>query len=669
MKYPSLGYLPFLDGLRAVAVLGVVLFHYNLCYLTGGYAGVDIFFVLSGFLITSVIDTAIQQQTFTFAHFYERRCRRILPALFIVCGLSVITALLLLVPYDFKNFAKSLKGTALFYSNIIFARSNGYFADPLSMRPLLHTWSLAVEEQFYLIFPPFFYGLYHVTKANRKVVCCVIGLLFCASLLANLIMITTSPDKTFYILPTRAWELLTGALVFLILRHITLSRNVAEILAWIGVLFITLSFVFYDRNTLFPGWAALLPCAGAALIIWPNLQTTTLPGRILSTRPIVLIGLISYGLYLYHWPVIVFARYYFDRELSAPEVVAAIIVTFSLSILSYSLIEKPIRSGKILVTRKGVFQFSALGILFFTSCALTAIHFDGFSSRFSGTVLQYAAGNSDNPDWERHVPAFKDLNNDTVIKLGNSHGNPTFLLWGDSHAEALAPAIETQAKAFGTTGLFIEYSGCLPLLGVSRLDHAPKNAPCQLVGQKVLGLFTHYHIHNVILAGRWDDVFGWEKGSIETGQPEAVTAFTASDGTEFKGGAAFAPAFKETINQLTSLGIHIWVIEQVPPQLIDVPSALAKAVYLGRDPEKLERSYQDIEQRRKETNDVFHNFRVVRNVSFIDPADKLCPAQKFCMIANDGHALYRDSNHLSIYGSLWIRDILDPFFKALRHSQ
>lgn len=661
MKNPASGYYPFLDGIRAVAVIGVILFHYNVAHITGGYVGVDIFFVLSGFLITGVIDTAIQQNRFTFIHFYERRCRRILPALFIVCMLSAITALLIMMPHDFIGFAKSLKGTALFYSNMIFAKTS-YFADPLSTRALLHTWSLAVEEQFYLIYPPILFGLYKLTRGRQNAICFGMAILFLASLILNIVMIETRPDKAFYILPTRAWELLAGGLVFLGLRRIALSHLAAETAALLGAACITLSFTFYDRNTLFPGWAALLPCLGAVLIIWSNLQTQTAIGKVLSSRPFVLTGLISYGLYLYHWPILVFTRYTLDREPTLPETLLAILATFAISILSYKMVEMPIRSGALLKTRKKIFLFSFIGILVMVIFAIAGAKSGGFPTRFSGTVLQYAAGNKDIQDWEKRVPAFQNLNEKTALRIGTTTAKPTFLLWGDSHAEAIAPAIEARTKAFGVSGLFVEYSGCLPLFGVSRLDHAPKNAPCHLVGEKVLTLLNHNHIKNVILAGRWDDIYGWEKGSIEVGQPEALIAFTTPDGHQLERGPAFARAFEETISVLSKRGVHVWVIEQVPPQLVDVPSALAKTSYFGRDPKSLERTYQDIELRRQPTDVVFAAFRKKGGVTFIDPADKFCPEQKRCLIENEGHALYRDSNHLSIYGALWSENIMDPIF-------
>jgi peptidoglycan/LPS O-acetylase OafA/YrhL len=306
-------YHRFIDGLRAIAVLGVILFHCNFSYVTGGYVGVDIFFVLSGFLITGVIQDKMGRNAFSFAEFYERRCRRILPALFVTCALCTLTAIMLLVPRDFREFSKSLKGAAFFYSNAVFADSAGYFSGPATTKPLLHTWSLAVEEQFYLLFPPVLYALRWAANGNREAMTAVIGILCGTSFAFGLVLVQTDADDAFYLLPGRAWELLVGALIALDGARVRVPQIAAELLAASGALGLGLSFACYGRNTEFPGVAAALPCASTALIIWTNRANVTLTGRWLSAKPLVAVGLISYGLYLYHWPVLAFARYFFER--------------------------------------------------------------------------------------------------------------------------------------------------------------------------------------------------------------------------------------------------------------------------------------------------------------------------------------------------------------------
>jgi hypothetical protein len=263
------------------------------------------------------------------------------------------------------------------------------------------------------------------------------------------------------------------------------------------------------------------------------------------------------------------------------------------------------------------------------------------------------------------MPAFGDLNEKTALRIGAQSGKPSFLLWGDSHAEAFAPAVDARAKASGKTGLYIEYSGCLPLIGVARLDHSARNAPCEEVGGKVLTLLEHFRIKHIILAGRWDDVFGWEEGSIEMGRPEPIIAFTMRNGQQITHGEAFAPSLKETVETLRAHDIHVWIIEQVPPYLFDVPTGLSKAAYFGRNLKDLERPYSEIEARRKTTNEAFAPLRSVPGVSFIDPADTICPGKTVCLVTHEKQTLYRDNNHLSVYGSLWSQEIFSPVFGGL----
>jgi peptidoglycan/LPS O-acetylase OafA/YrhL len=661
----SIGYLPFIDGLRAIAVLGVILFHFNLAHITGGYVGVDVFFVLSGFLITNLIDVRLRGRGFSFVYFYERRARRILPALLITCALSALAALVVLVPHDLREFGKSLKATAFFYSNVVFAQATGYFADPLSTRPLLHTWSLAVEEQFYLVFPPLLFAMHFLSGRNRLRLWIAMGVLFIASLALSIVWVKTNPDTAFYLLPSRAWELLGGALIALAPRQLKLSRGAAETMTALGVLCIGASFAVYDRNTLFPGTAALLPCMGTVLIIIANLNATTRTGRILSHRSLIYVGLISYGLYLYHWPILAFSRYFLDHELTLAQTLFALAATVILAVISYHWIEVPVRSGKYLPLRKTAFQVSAMGLLVIGAVGVAAVNFDGFPQRFSGAALRYAAGADDRADWGKCMPPLEKLDRTSICLAGNpSIQNPSFLVWGDSHAAALMPGVDAGAKTLGISGWVIAYNRCPSLIGAAPIQHNRGDYPCVQIGEKVLQLIRDNHIKHVLLASRWDTyITGWERGGSETLQ-DLTISFTAAGGHRSTGMEAFRLAFEETIRRLRELDVDVWVLEQVPPQLIDVPSALAKAVYLHRDPAALRRAYAQIDKRRTPTNLVFSDFRHSPEVSFIDPADKFCPDHSPCLIESEGRALYSDGNHLSVFGSLWSQGMLDAFFSS-----
>jgi peptidoglycan/LPS O-acetylase OafA/YrhL len=653
----------FIDGLRAVAILPVILFHFNLAKVTGGYVGVDVFFVISGFLITGLIFSQLQEKHFSIVHFYERRARRILPALFVTCLLSTIAAFFLYMPHDFEQFSKSLEGIAGFVSNFIFARWTGYFAEPESTKPLLHTWSLAVEEQFYVLFPLILYGLHRYFKDRTHAIRLGIYAIFAISFVLNLALLASSPEKTFFLLHTRAWELLLGAILALNIKEVSLTRLEAEAMSGAGVVILLLCFFIYDRNMPFPGFAAFPPCLATVFLLWANMDHETVIKKILASRLCVCIGLISYGLYLYHWPVIVFTRYYYDHEPSLIQTILMLKATVILAALSYFFVEKPVRTGKVF-TRKSLFIFSAAGLIVFGLIGMIGSTTKGLPQRFDNNVLQYAtAANDTNQDPQKcPVEDPRHLDEKTVCKIGASAATPDFLLWGDSHASALQPAFASLAREHNASGWVVTYSGCPSLIGAERADNFVEFS-CPAIAQTVLDMIRRNHIKNIILVTRWDMyALGWEKGGIETAR-EPLLSFTTNDGRHLIREQAFAAAFQDTIAQLKTLGVRIWVVKQVPPQLVHVPSALAKAAYFDRDPEKLERSYDAILGRRRLID---KTFIVTTGVSFIDPAKAFCPQQINCLIVADGKPLYSDDTHLSYDGALWSKGMLGPFFKKIK---
>jgi peptidoglycan/LPS O-acetylase OafA/YrhL len=659
------GYYPFIDGLRAIAVLGVVLFHYDFLHVRGGFVGVDVFFVLSGFLITGVIETQLSRVAFSFAEFYERRCRRILPALVITGVGCTAASLVLLVPQDFREFSKSLKGAAFFFSNVVFADTAGYFDAPATTKPLLHTWSLSVEEQFYLFFPLLLYGLHRALGGRRRYLGIAVGMLCAASFAFSALLMQSDSADAFYRLTPRAWELLLGSLTTLVLVRVRMARVIAEVLAALGAIGIGLSFALFDRNTPFPGPAAALPCISSMLLIWTNVCSSTFTGRCLATRPLVAIGLISYGLYLYHWPILAFSRYFLDRNLGGTAALLALAASFLLAVLSYRLVELPIRARKRMPRRKTVFAASAAALLGLGAIGIVGVNADGFPSRFSGVALQYASGTHDTWDWGRCMPAPDRLNERTICRVGAQDSSlPTFLIWGDSHAAALEPAVDARAKAFHMSGWYVGYSRCPALVGAAPIRQTSDDHPCMQIAKTVVDLVRRNGIKHVILASRWDSyIDGWDRAGGETKQDLTISFGAGSGG--LRGEAAFRAALRETLDQFRSLGAEVWIIEQVPPQIVDVPAALAKAVAFGRNPSLLRRPFVDIEARRRDAHDVFAQYVGSPGVFFIDPAAVFCPDETPCQIAAQGHALYSDGNHLSVFGALWSQRMLDPFFLSL----
>jgi peptidoglycan/LPS O-acetylase OafA/YrhL len=299
---PRLAYRPDVDGLRAVAVLLVIASHFR-TRLTGGYIGVDVFFVISGYLISSVILSELDSGRFSILNFYERRIRRIFPAMLAMMAVTTFLVYCFFVPVEVEGYARSLLAALFSSSNFLFWHEAGYFAAPSEFKPLLHTWSLAVEEQFYIFFPVFLILIRRFfPRRLKEAILCIAAV----SLLAAVITMQHDATAAFFFAPLRAWELLIGTTIsqhYVPAIRSAISRNIASAG---GFLLILVPAIAYTSATPFPGLAAIPPCLGAALIIASGELGSSFVGRILSCRPVVFVGLISYSLYLWHWPILVF---------------------------------------------------------------------------------------------------------------------------------------------------------------------------------------------------------------------------------------------------------------------------------------------------------------------------------------------------------------------------
>jgi peptidoglycan/LPS O-acetylase OafA/YrhL len=376
-------YRPEIDGLRAVAVVPVILFHAGIDAFGGGFVGVDVFFVISGYLITSIILAEQQEGTFSLLSFYERRARRILPALFLVMAASSLMAWLLFYPSDLEAFSRSVIATALFSSNFLFWHETGYFDTAAELKPLLHTWSLAVEEQYYILFPLFLMAMWRVAQSRTALALLLLGV---ASLVLAEWGAHKHPEAAFFLLPFRLWELALGALAALYLsgRQPTFGLRLSQVGSGVGLALILWAVFRFDKNTPFPGFNALVPTVGAALIIL-FATPSTLIGRLLSTRLLVGVGLISYSAYLWHQPLLAFSRY---KSLTEPPVWAVLGIcslTFFLAYLCWRFIELPLRRRET-YSRKAVFMMSATGITLATAFGMSGASSRGFEDRFVASL-------------------------------------------------------------------------------------------------------------------------------------------------------------------------------------------------------------------------------------------------------------------------------------------
>ncbi len=341
---PAPGYRTPIDGLRAVAVGAVVLFHFGVAPFSGGFVGVDVFFVISGFLITRLLLADIADRKPLILPFYRRRILRLFPALFMMLAVTLAAALLLLYPSDLRHFGESLASVAGFGSNLYFRNSSGYFSAAADQKPLLHTWSLSVEEQFYLVYPPL---LAVLARRSVRLAAAVLGLLALASLLASAWATRAAPMTAFYLTPFRFWELMLGGLIPLFGLAAPRSRAASETLAWGGLGLIAAAVFGYTLETPFPGLAALPPCLGAAAVILScERPGSNAAARLLSLPAATALGRISYSLYLWHWPVIVFAGHWLFRRPTGIETPALIALSLALAAASYRFVEQPFRHGR-----------------------------------------------------------------------------------------------------------------------------------------------------------------------------------------------------------------------------------------------------------------------------------------------------------------------------------
>lgn len=434
-------YRPEIDGLRAVAVIPVVLFHAGFEVFSGGFVGVDVFFVISGYLITTILLGDLDRGDFSILKFYERRARRILPALFVVILFCLPFARAWMLPSQVADFAQSLVAVALFASNILFWWESGYFDTAAEEKPLLHTWSLSVEEQFYVLFPVF---LFLIWRLGPKKIFWTMAVICALSLATSEIGWRYKPEANFYFAPTRAWELLSGAMAAMIIRRRGVRRSDPAALA--GLLAILFSIFVYDDTVPFPSLYALPTVIGTLLLILHG-TPDTLTGRLLSLKPVLWIGLISYSVYLWHQPLLAFARIRYVGEPPPALMGSLALLSIGIGYLSWRFVEQPFRSARTgLITRRStVFASSCAGLVGMIALGVWAELRDGhvrqMTRLFAGDVNQlgfHKYVDERYADCEPAEIAEKALSWEGFLRCKQSHPGPAeWILLGDSHAEHL----------------------------------------------------------------------------------------------------------------------------------------------------------------------------------------------------------------------------------------
>lgn len=617
-------YRPDIDGLRAVAVMAVFLHHLAPRIVPGGFVGVDVFFVISGYLITRILRTEIEQGRFSFAAFYERRMRRIFPALFTVLAATLLVAHAVLLPSDLVSTLKGALGTVLFSSNIVFWREmgKGYFAaTDAGLNPLLHTWSLGVEEQYYVLFP---IVLLLLARGGRARVVSALVLTASLSLVAAGLLVSTKAVAVFFLSPFRAWELLAGSLLaYEAVPRITRAwaRDAVGV-AGLGA--ILASCFLYSPSTPFPGWTALLPVLGSAAIIHAGASGSNIGGWLLGRLPIVYIGRISYSLYLWHWPVIVLTRYVHALEPASEHFAFITVLSFLLAALSYHFVEQPFRRPRSF-SRRTIFAISTAGMFAAGSVAATGWMQGGYPGRFSPEVVTL--------DQERS-PAIPFLECD-----GQSLGHacmlgaprlPHILLWGDSHLLALAPAFDKLLRDSGESAVLATTSACAPFLTTA---FTPKEERCRSHNQGVRAyLQAHPEADTVVIVAFW-------------------SLYAAPDSQEYLSGGAgrMSSELRDTVQWLRHHGRRVILFGPLPTYDQAVPFLLAEERRTGVP--LLHRTIA-MERARNAPMRQLIDAQAAEGVTIVDPTSWLCEPE--CIQFAGGESLYRDSNHLSVPGALYV---------------
>jgi peptidoglycan/LPS O-acetylase OafA/YrhL len=498
-------YRPDIDGLRAIAVLSVVLHHLNASLVPGGFVGVDIFFVISGYLITSQVNKEACEGTFSLKQFYKRRINRIVPALVTVVVATLVVGAVLLSPADLIRLSKSMIYAMLGLSNIFFWREYGnYFAGNASEAPLLHTWSLGVEEQFYVVWPLL---ILLFIKLSRRHMVGILVILTIGAIAVSQIAIGIVASASYYLLPTRFFELMIGGLLALIAAHKNLeSQRYSGVFASIGLILIGGSLFLLNKSSPFPGINALWPCLGAALLILAG-NTQHFLSRILTNQPMVFIGLISYSLYLWHWPIIAYLNYL--NIAIGPFVGSCVVVTaILLAWLSWRFVETPFRkTGTTLSFAKVFLRRFAIPLVVLLSIGAATAYTQGFSTRFDPQVSKFESILATQPEILRsgcHVPtAMYDTPPNIKCRLGADKPELDGMLIGDSHANHFSGMIDVMAKFEGISLMDYTMDGCSPILGYD-VTGAPTYAErCRKRNKIAYAKVSANHFPLVVLAASW----------------------------------------------------------------------------------------------------------------------------------------------------------------------
>ncbi|ACK52753.1 acyltransferase 3 [Methylocella silvestris BL2] len=668
-------YRPDIDGLRAVAVLSVVAFHAFPSEIGGGFVGVDIFFVISGFLIATIIFSSLERDEFRFSEFYSRRIRRIFPALLAVLIACYAFGWFALTAGEYQQLGKHIAAGAGFVSNLVLWNESGYFDAAAETKPLLHLWSLGIEEQFYIFWPLLLWAAWK-RRFNLLAITAGVALI---SFLLNLTKYRSDGVADFYSPQTRFWELLAGSLLAYMTQHANHLRHkvwpglpfeklvyskavtnrsvdLRDVQSVLGAVLIAAGVIFINKASNFPGTWALLPVIGAVMVISAG-KSAWLNRVILSNRVLVWIGLISFPLYLWHWPLLSFARVIESETPSRSIRIAAVLISLILAWITYSVIERPLRFGKKNRVKVIFLAVSMLvaGYVGYTTLERNGLPFRSGVQEFEAALSFMKWRDEDNSDAIcqkrfEHKYSYCKLTNDAA---------PTIALIGDSFANSYFQGLSEEYKRTGDNLVMLGAPGCPPLLDITSGFAGQRDWCNSMSSNAIREVAAIPSVRTIILAANWHLYINGARFHQHNERPWEIKAKDAEGKTNDQ---VFFEKMKLTIEFIGKSGKKLIVMKQTPEINIDPATCVAtRPLAIHKKEKKCAVSAKMVKSYLSEYESVF-DLALSNNadVAVLDPYSSIC-SEETCIVMDGAYPIYRDDLHLSLYGSKYMASRLKLF--------
>lgn len=649
-------YRPDIDGLRAIAILSVVIFHAFPKFLRGGFAGVDVFFVISGYLIANIIFKGLDRGRFSLAEFYAHRVRRIFPALILMLMFCLAFGRFALLPGEYAQLGKHMAAGVGFFLNLVLWQESGYFDTDAELKPLMHLWSLAIEEQFYLVYPAVAWLSWRL-KRNRLPLILALGVL---SFLANLNNIGQQPVSTFFLPQYRAWELLAGACLTglptatLPPRHTSTQPNsrIIHIVSAIGLMLLLSAFVVLRKERPFPGWWALLPVSGTCLLIVSG-STAWINRRLLAARPLVFIGLISYPLYLWHWPLLSLVRIV-DAVVSVKTRLILIGLSFLLAWLTWRFWEVPIRyKAKTRFTTAILCGFTAMLGLSGYKLSLQQKSTALLSDSLLASIGMAAHKQTDKP-CQKLYPSLGDMEFCSLTM----NIKPSLALLGDSHGAQLYSGLVSGGMGVMNLGR----NSCPPFFNTG-FGKAGTLCPIGYMNKALELAIAEPGIHTIALAGRFAAYYS---GNTQIDRPRISEDIPLlAHGISGKNAEVFRYSLRNTLIKLVNSGKNIVIVLDMPELDFNPNDCLRPFTLFAERRNPCAIPKESVESRthgyRELVNRILKDFPTVK---LFDPVPLFCD-ERYCWASKDERLMYRDDDHLSRDGSEYVGKHLGPLLQSL----